>query len=264
MAEPPAPGGADGSIEQWLIKLLVLLPGFISLGLARYLGACGDLGDLELTLFSLGLSLLIFLSASLVHRGGAWTVAWYRRATLRLPPWRFVPAMSTVFVSLVLLLSVSFGLALAFVYDSDAIILAARRAGPDRLLTKRSSTRTLPFLLTLNRQYKFMEADARHRENQAYLEVTLKTGERFAGKAVFFGIDKEASDIFLSRACTIDKGQPQPIEGPGVFIPAEVMKFVLFLDRTNNQCNDLWSKRELLEKVKAKVAERPRAGTPPP
>lgn len=251
MTERPAAESADGSVEQWLTKLLVLLPGFISLGLARYLGACGDLDDFELTLFSLGLSLLIFLSADLIYWGAAWARLNYRRPRRGLPSWKFLPPLSAVFVSLILLLSISLGLVLAMVYDSDAIILAVRR-GPDRLLTKRSSTRTLPFLLTLNRQYKFREADARHRETQAYLEAVLKTGERFAGKAVFFGIDKEPSDIFLSRACTIEKGQAQPIEGPGVFVPEKEMKFVLFLDRTNNRCNAIWTERERLEaKIKA-------------
>jgi Family of unknown function (DUF6338) len=243
MTDLESPGGADGSAEQWLTKLVILLPGFAALGLARYLGACGDLGDLELTLFSLGLSLIIVVSASLVYAAVARLKHRYLHSQLRLPPRRFMPPLNAVFVSLVLAMSISIGLMLAMMYDSDTILRVVR-SGPDHRLTKRSSTNTLPFLLTLNQHYKFKEADQRKHETQAYLEVVLNTNERFAGMPLFFGIDKEPADIYLSRACTIENGDAKAIEGPGVFIPEKEIRFVLFLDRTPNKCNCLWSARE--------------------
>src|SRR5436309_709526 len=63
-----AAGHLDGEIRKWISPMLLGLPGFLSIGLARYLGEMGDLSEFELTTCSLALSLPIFIGSGLIYQ----------------------------------------------------------------------------------------------------------------------------------------------------------------------------------------------------
>jgi hypothetical protein len=242
----------DREIHQWLAKILILVPGFISLGLARYLGECRDLSDLELVIYSLALSLVIIFVTAVLYRGAAALQSFYSG---KQPVRHSLPPLNLGVICLALVLACGSGLVLAKLWDSNIGMLVARRALD---LTKRDSGRTLPFLLDLDTRFGLAEADSRppeYREQQAYLEVVLTSGRHLAGKPVFFGNDNTRSEIFLSRACTIDGSQTKLLQGPGIAIPEDRIDFVLFVDRDRSDCNQLW-KTWINEHKKAGATQR--------
>lgn len=268
----------DTTTGQWFARLLLLMPGFLAIGLARYIGALGQVSDFELTLYSFSLSLPILLLATVTRRvwhalrscvrqhrhfperSGAGPRAgapppstspmipicspgWRARSN-ELPTVSWIPPLTLRFYALSLFLAVLTGLLIAISYDNDSLLLFARSLFGTSV-SKRSSQRPLTFLLSSNRRGDLEEGrpeDARAK--QAWVDIVSEGDGHFAGFPEFFAMGKEPSELYLSPACTVnDAGFNVAIEGPGVLIPEEKIIHIEFLDQRTSACRRLWNRR---------------------
>lgn len=229
-------GGLDADTRQWLYRMLLGLPGFLSLGLARYLGDLGAFGDFELTTYSLALSLLIFLVAALLYGLLRKISPRHRHERLRL-----LPTLSLGFAMTVLALSLFLGASLADFSHSDTGLSIARHVPGLGWLSKRSSARPFSFILTLNGHGELDKIPGiPTRDRMAWVEVTVEGGNRFAGFPRFYSKESESSEIFLMPACSFQGAQLVPVTGPGVLIREDKIISMLFLDRAKSACQNLW------------------------
>jgi len=223
--------------------LLMLLPGFLAVGLAQYIGELGELSEFELTLSSLALSLVVFVIAILTYRCFC-SLRRLAGTKSTAAAGAVIPRPTVGFVSTVLLTSLIVGILFARAYETDFLLTTLRWLPGSQSITKRSSSRPLVFLLSLNRKARLEEGrPKRLRDKQAWLEVVLEGGERFAGYPNFFATGKERSEVFLSPACTVDGETVVAIEGPGVLVPEDKIAFSIFYDRTKSKCKEAWDKR---------------------
>jgi hypothetical protein len=228
----------DAEDRRWLYRMLLGLPGFLAIGLARYLGDLRDFGDFELTTYSLSLSLLIFLVAGLFYGLLRKIGRRYRHERLRL-----FPTLSWGFALTVLALSLGLGIGLAESYDSDSGLGFARHVPGMGWLSKRSSARPFSHFLTLNGEGKLQDIRGIPTlETMSWAEVTVEGGNRFAGFPRLYSKEKARSEIFLMPACSIQGVTPTPIIGPGVLIPEDKIVSMVFFDRKVSPCSCLWDK----------------------
>jgi hypothetical protein len=226
--------GAD--TRQWLYRMLLGLPGFLSIGLARYLGDLGEFGDFELTTYSLALSLLIFLVAGLVYGLPRKISRLHRHERLRL-----FPALSLGFALTVLALSLGLGVFLAESSEGDAGLSLARNVPGMGWLSKRSSARPFSYFLTLNGEGRLQDIRGiPTSDRMSWAEVTVEGGNRFAGYPRFYSKESERSEIFLMPACSLQGTTPTRITGPGVLIPEDKIVSMVFVDRATSACQNLW------------------------
>jgi Family of unknown function (DUF6338) len=230
--------GLDTDNRQWLYRMLLVLPGFITIGLARYLGDLGDLGDFELTTYSLALSLLIFLIASVLFGLARKLGRRHRHDKLRL-----FPGLSWGFALTVLALSLVLGVLIAESADSDSGLNAAKYLPGMGWLSKRSSARPLSYFLSLNGDGKLQAIKGiPSLETMAWAEVTVEGGNRFAGFPRLYPKENKRSEIFLMPACLLQGATVTPIAGPGVLVPEDKIESMVFFDRKDCPCSLLWDK----------------------
>lgn len=224
--------------RQRLYPMLLGLPGFLSIGLARFLGDLRAFGDFELTTYSLALSLLIFLFAGLLYGLVRKIGRRHRHERLRL-----FPTLSWGFALTVLALSLGLGAGLAKSYDSDSGLSFARHFPGMGWLSKRSSARPLSHFLALNGAGNLQAISGIPScETMAWAEVTVEGGNRFAGFPRLYSKDVERSEIFLMPACSLMGITPTRITGPGVLIPEDKIVSMVFFDREKSECQKAWSK----------------------
>jgi len=240
-------------IEKKFTWFLILLPGFISLGLARYISDMGNMSEFELIIYSSGFTVVnLGLSIVLYNGGKALGQRWLPR---RGDPdtQSESPLSKMAFILLVLVVSFGVGIAAGVAYENDTLLNWLRAAPGTRLLSKRSYQRPLTFLLAQNRKGKLEEGRPHSmKTTQAWVEVHLTGGESFEGWPEFFSSPEsfstgdENAEIFLSPACKRVKkdGRVKVVimPGPGVLVFEKDIKFVEFIDRQKSECHNLWKR----------------------
>lgn len=227
--------------DKWLTRLLTLLPWFIAVGLARYIGALGEFSDFELTGYSLCLSLVIALTMALARKWWGLVAAKLKLGHGGAPP----NQASIGYAFAVLAMSTVAGLLIAVSYDNN-FVLRLSQVGLGRAVTKRSSARPLAFLFSGNS--KGIIDDGRSdlaQAKQAWVDVLLEGDEHFAGFPRLFEMGKERTELFLSPACTVSEaGAATRIEGPGVLIPEDKIVRTIFIDQPMSECKRLWDRKD--------------------
>jgi hypothetical protein len=225
-------------VNKWLNRMLLLLPGFLAMGLARYIGGMASLDEFELTLYSLSVSLVIFLLSLVLYRGLSYAWGFIRKDIGR---GRAVNYGSIGFGFFVLSVAVVIGSIIGRSYRSDLILKAARTIfGAD---LKLSSQRPLSLLLSQNSSGRLEEGRPKKlRERESWLEVAVEGGERFAGYPLRFRTTSNQSEIFLSPACRLTRGV-EAVEGPGVLVSEKNLKYIIFSGRAG-KCYNLWKELE--------------------
>jgi hypothetical protein len=225
----------------------MLLPGFISFGLAQYITDMGDFSEFQLTFYSFGLTLVNLSLAIAIYKAGKWLQKklWQpRKGTGGTQP---DSQLSAIFVLIVLVVSCAIGILVANFYENDTILKWLRGTPVTRMTTKRSYQRPLTFLLAQNRKGKLEEGRPQSmKTTEAWVEVHLTSGEVFEGYPEFFSMGNEATEIFLSPACKrIKKNgchKVVAVSGPGILIFERDIKFIEFIDRQKSECHNLWKK----------------------
>jgi hypothetical protein len=231
---------SDTGNGEWLDRMLILLPGFLTLGLARYVGTIDEGGDFELTLYSLALSLLVYVLANALASSWRWLVRKVGRSrTQSQKTATRAPAV------VVLTVAVLLGVGLGWASESDILLRAIRGMPAGYHVTKRSSERPLTFLLSSIRAGTLEEGrPGTLKRREAWLEVTLEGGERsrrIAGYPEFFSMQSERGEVYLSPACVEAGGTWKPHEGPGLLFRDETAQLVALIDRETHPCPRLWS-----------------------
>lgn len=228
--------------REWLDRMLMLLPGFLTLGLACYVGAIGEPGDFALTLYSLALNLVIYALAD----GLAWS--WRRlRQKFRGSKAQSEARTGRAPLALVVTVSVFLGIGLGWAYQSDILLRVIRWMPGGYQVTVRSAAGPLTFLLSSNRTGTLEEGrpDAL-KQREAWLEVTLEDegttgGRRIAGYPEFFSMQSDKGEVFLSPACVERAGAWKRHEGPGLVFRKETVRLVALIDRETHPCPKLWA-----------------------
>jgi hypothetical protein len=222
--------------------MLLLLPGFLALGLATYVANLREYSDFELGAYSLALSLVIFALASFLYRLPHAVARIFRKKRQAQPEVALIPPPSLPFIGLVLLISISMGLVIAYLYESDTVLKLLRESPGTGMTTKRSSARPMVFLFSLNRKGQLEDGrPAPLKVQEAWVRITLAGDRSYSGYPEFFPFGEEESEIFLSPAC-MDGETVSRHPGPGVLIREENIESIEFLDRGSSDCYREWAK----------------------
>jgi hypothetical protein len=226
-------------VQKWLSRMLLLLPGFLSVGLARYIGGIGDFDELELTLYSLTLSLVVFIVSLALYRGLRYSGSFLKRSIQQSTAVNYT---SVGFGLLVLFVAVVLGGLAGKLYSEDLVLVSARKFLGSNL--KMSSQRPLSLLLRQNSTGSLKEGRPPHmQEKESWLEIELEGGERFAGYPLVFRTTSDQSEIFLSPACRI-KGTAEALNGPGILIAEPRVKYIVFSGRSSSDCYNVWENKQ--------------------
>lgn len=228
--------------EKWLGRMLILLPGFFSVALARYLSNGPEIDEFSLVCYSLALSLFNFVLALLIYRLVTALVRGLKEVRNGKQDVIQQPELSLSFMATVLTLAIALGLWVGYIYSTDAVLAGLRHGPWAKVLTKRSESRPLSFLLAANRQGKLEEGrPSPMKQGQVWINIHLEGGKIFAGYPEFFPIGSEGGEVFLSPACSVDaSGKARQWPGPGVLIPEAKISHITFIDREKSECHNIW------------------------
>ena len=213
---------------------LIILPGFLSLGLAQYISDIGDVSEFKLICYSM---VLTFVNLAL---GYVIYFPIYKLAELlkRTPKSKTPSAPSVsrhprLFILIILIVAILTGLVVGVTYENDTLIKLLRGVPGTGMITKRSYQRPLTFLLALNRKGKLEEGRPDPmKTTEAWVKIRLNSGKVFHGYPEFFSLKGKTSEIFLSPACReITRNgctKIVDIEGPGILISEKDIEFIEF------------------------------------
>ncbi len=234
---------------------VLILPGFLSLGLAEYLSGIGDVGEFKLVCYSLVLTFvnlaLAYVIYTPIYKFGK---LFKKKQNSEISSLLSVSKHPRLFILIVLVIAILTGIIIGVAYENDTLIKLLRGIPGTKMITKRSHQRPLTFLLALNRKGKLEEGRPKSmKTTEAWVKARLKSGKVFHGYPEFFSMRGKTSEIFLSPACTEITGhgctKVVEFEGPGILIFEKDIEFIEFLDRPKSECHNLWKeKEESLEK----------------
>lgn len=229
-------------IEDKVIWLFILLPGFLSTTIIGQMVDLGQLTEFQIVFYSFVLTLINF-SIILPFR---WLVCRIflskKEETVKSRNSKRIFYVIVIFVSL--LTGVLIGLAA----EKDLFFVTLRSLPITDTLNKRSSSRPLVFLLSQNATGQLKkDGDARpepYKRTEAWVKIRLKSGKEYEGWPEYFGISNESSEIYLSPACEwVSKWGKETLEsvpGPGIIIFEREIETLTFVDREESGCYAHW------------------------
>lgn len=187
-------------IEDKIIWLFILLPGFLSVSLIGQIVDLGRLTEFQVVFYSFVLTLVnLFI---------ALPIWWWVSRRVFLQKYLRVPEhtpIKSLFYGIVVLVSMVTGILLGLAAEKDVFFVMLRTLPITETLSKRSSRRPLVFLLLQNATGQLkQEGDARPKsmkKTEAWVKVHLKSGKVYEGWPEFFGIGYDPSELYLSPAC---------------------------------------------------------------
>jgi hypothetical protein len=221
-------------IGKKLIWLVLIFPGFLTVTIIDVIADLGDVGDINLTFYSLALTFVDVIIALVIS---ALIVGFLAviRLSLGMLGLIIVFAVSTLAVSIVV------GIAGGIAVEEGTFFETVRKLPILNVLNKRSRVRPLVFLLRQNTAGRMdVEGDGRPEQkvSEAYIRVYLDDDVTFEGWPEFY--DSKSTELYLSPACTITKSgehfNATKIAGPGVVIPESEIKYATLLDRQSSPC----------------------------
>jgi hypothetical protein len=219
-----------------LIKLLA--PGFLALFIIGVIVDIGSTREFDLIFFGFALTLICW--------GLAYPLLWaFVRVTGATVVWDL---SNPIFATYVLILAIVVGVFGAVSVQLDLFYAVLRKLPGAELVNKRSAKRPLPFLLQQNTTGNLRrDGDSRPqgKVTEAWLIVRVKQGGAYAGWPEFYGVGKDASEIYLSPACEVEitanrEERTTKHKGPGVLIYEREITAVEFMDRSESACFLLW------------------------
>lgn len=244
--------------EKKFVWFLIILPGFLSLGLAQYISDIGDVSEFKLICFSLVLTFVNLAFGYVIYLPICKLGELLKQRPKSETP--LSPSISRhprIFILIVLVVAILTGIIVGVAYENDALLKLLRGIPGTGMITKRSYQRPLTFLLALNRKGKLEEGRPEPmKTTEAWVKVRLKSGKVFHGYPEFFSLRGENSEIFLSPACREITGhgctKVVEIEGPGILISEKEIEFIEFLDRPKSECHNLWKEKKDASEKQAK------------
>ena len=255
--KPPS----GNNMETWLTAAIILLPGFLTVGLARYIGGLGKFEEFELTLFSLAISIFVFCISLVVFHVLSWSgILLKLRRSVDKPP--LIPELTVWFLMLVFAVALFMGVSIGRAYETDLVLKILRKMPGSTLMTKRSSDTPLNLLFRLNQKGLLAEVDARPsgKQSEVWVEIVLESGEKFLGYPELFGYQEGVPEIYLSPACT-RKNNVRKIDGPGVVIPSTNIRYLFLTDRQANECHELFNPKKITEDIQDDENEQSQSGS---
>ena len=236
----------DDIVEK-LKWLIILFPGFLSLGLVRYISSMNHLSEFELVFYSFGFTIINLIIATLLYKLGGLIAKKIKKGQLGQE--RYL-----TFYVLVAIISIFIGIVAGIAYENDWTFRLLRIGPGTTLITKRGYQRPLTFLLSRNIQGKFEEGRPEAmKTTEAWVKIRLTSGETYEGYPEFFSMGEASSEVFLSPACRwIKKGCQDKIieiDGPGILIFEKDIKYIEFLDRPKSECHNLWKRKNAATKA---------------
>jgi hypothetical protein len=234
-------------IEDKLIWLFIILPGFLSTTIIGQIVDLGQLTEFQLVFYSFVLTMVNVSIALFIY----WLPRLLRRAFSRKQSQGQKSDSSFskgLFCSVVILVSVSTGILIGWAAEKDVFFVTLRALPITDTLNKRSSSRPLVFLLSQNASGQLKEeGDARpkhFKKTEAWVKARLKSGKEYEGWPEYFGIGDETSELYLSPACEWDskwgKRALEPVPGPGIIIFEREIETLTFVDREESSCYAHW------------------------
>jgi hypothetical protein len=214
-------------IENKLLYLFILLPGFLSLTIVGLIVDLPELGEFNTIFYSLILSLV--------------------NITLTLPITLLLRIKAkTVFYIANVICSLLVGIGIGLAAEKDIMYTTLRSLPFTKELNRRSTLRPLNFILSQNTAGLLAkEGDARPaplKVTDAWARIRLSSGQVYEGWPEFYSAT--SADIYLSPACTLaGNGEgltAAPIAGPGVILLGERIISVELIDRTAAPCFKFW------------------------
>ncbi len=219
---------------------LVLIPGLITVGVARLVSNMPGVSGIELILFLL-LSSVINLAFA-----GALTHGYLMLRSTALPLMNAV--RHPVFVFSLVVISFANGVLLAGAYEGAWLNQGVRSLlGDSFRLTKTTDHSTLHVLFKDIHQKAGIFPDDRHVERKLDQNGKLKrvrifkihlknTKTHYTGYGGYWSVNVRVSEIFLSPACRHENNRTTPIRGPGVFIRESEVARIEFIDEAQADC----------------------------
>ncbi|MCP4328422.1 MAG: hypothetical protein GY791_08300 [Alphaproteobacteria bacterium] len=225
--------------------VVLLIPGFISLGLAHYVSSL-SLGEYVFTYVALAISLLNgVLACSLVFlfrtaRGDVYSFSETARDVTESP--------TAGYLLVLLVISVLVGLVAAKAYEKDWIISAIKVLPWTDDIAKISERPPIRYALDHNDGGGISALDGRppkHRPDaegyKSWLVVTLSSGATFEGWPAYYSIGGDEFEVLLSPACRVEGDATiEPIEGVGAGIRDNDISTLVFLDESKSRCYRLF------------------------
>jgi len=232
-----------------LVWLFLLAPGFITVAVIGMIVDLGQLSEFQITYYSFVLTVVDIVIAI----AGLWLLEWFARKLKRQLHWS---ANTLLWTSLAV--AVGTGLLFGLGAERDTFFVTLRSLPITKELNKRSSSRPSTFLLSQNTRGQLVtEGDARpqsHKVTDAFVLVSLKAGnQRYEGWPEFYGLGKDASEIYLSPACErvseggVDKVLKVP--GPGVVIYEGQISSITFINRACSPCYLKWYPQQVTKQM---------------
>lgn len=232
-------------IENKLVWLFILLPGFLSIAIIGKIVDLGQLTEFQITFYSLVLTLVNISIALLIY----WFLRLLGRPLSRKNRETAKDKFNKVFFfTVVMLVSIASGILFGLAAEKDVFFVTLRCLPITDTLNKRSSSRPLVFLLSQNTTGKLKEdGDARPKamkKTEAWVKVRLRSGKQYEGWPEYFGIGDKASELYLSPACEWVSQSSQevlkPVPGPGIIIFEREIETLTFIDREESKCLAYW------------------------
>jgi Family of unknown function (DUF6338) len=223
-------------IEKKAGTVLLLLPGFLSATIIGMIVDLGQLNEFQIIFYSLVLSFVIICIVFPMY----WIIESSFNLNLKNNPGK------TIFLTITVGTSIFLGVGIGVAAEKDIFFVTLRTLPIFDVLNKRSSNRPLVFLLSQNSAGKLkMEGDARteNKVTEAWVRLTLDSGEVYEGWPEFYGLGDAKSELYLSPACRLtinDANSAEKVPGPGVLIFESNVKFIEFVDRPSSPCYNLW------------------------
>jgi hypothetical protein len=211
--------------------VLMLLPGFLSLGVATYVSTIGEIPDIQYVVLALALTYLNVMITSLV---------WHKRLGVQLPSpdadrWRLRFFMMLFGVSIIT------GLGFGSLYESDLAFRLVRSLFGQSAFIKETSQPQLQAIL-------------RRLNHGPYPNDKRPPGMQYAGTWVRINITKDdppvegfpaswssraqSTQVFLSPACNMAGGKAQLVQGPGILVTSDKIASITLIDEDHSAC---WS-----------------------
>lgn len=226
-------------IDKQFVFYLALIPGLITIGVARLISNMAGLNGIELTVFLL-LASMVNVALSLGVLVGYLKAV---RETMVLTRAFLHP----FFVINLVFFSICNGVLLSLAFENDWVNRGVNAlSGGSLELSKSSSHSTLHFLLRniydntgafpdhrqLDRQ---MDASGDLKSTRIMRIRTMQSGLTFVGYIGAWRTHERVKEIYLSPACRNSGGSDMPIGGAGVFVAVSQVAWIEFIDEDDDE-----------------------------
>jgi hypothetical protein len=213
------------------IWLVILLPGFVTIGTARLVSNLPGLSD-----FQLG---ILYFVATTINAGVAVAIAHIVLVVRKQPAILYALFRSVPYIVLVLCISVFTGIGLAIAYENAWANRVVRLMVGRDVLPKASPHDALELLVrNANSPDHFDDRrSVRIKREVRVLRIQFKnTIDPVLGIRAHWHSVGEQSQLYLSPACVEQGGVTKPIEGPGTWVSLQNVVRIDFLDASKVGC----------------------------